>query len=77
MIGVRQFWNRSELSDLNVRVEGNAAVTGLYHVKGRDAHGEAIDSRSRLTNIRAAGWSLGRYGQRREPSFNSCAGVAP
>ena len=40
-----------ELSDLNVRVEGNAAVvTGVNQVKGRDAQGKPFDRRVRFTD---------------------------
>ena len=40
-----------ELSDLNVRVEGNAAiVTGVNRVKGRDAQGQALDRRTCFTD---------------------------
>ena len=41
-----------ELSDLNVRVEGNTAiVTGVNHVKGRDDKGQAIDRMARFTDV--------------------------
>ena len=41
-----------ELSDLNVRVEGNTAiVTGVNHVKGRDDKGQPIDLRARFTDV--------------------------
>ena len=41
-----------ELSDLNVRVEGSTAVvTGVNHVKGRDDKGQAIDRRTRFTDV--------------------------
>ena len=40
-----------ELSDLDVRVDGNAAiVTGINRVKGRDAQGQAFDRRTRFTD---------------------------
>jgi len=40
-----------ELSDLNVRVEGNTAVvTGVNQVKGRDAQGKPFDRRVRFTD---------------------------
>ena len=40
-----------ELSDLNVRVEGNTAiVTGINHVKGRDEQGKPLDRRVRFTD---------------------------
>lgn len=40
-----------ELSELNVRVEGNTAiVTGVNHVKGKDAQGKPIDRRTRFTD---------------------------
>lgn len=41
-----------DLSDLNVRVEGNTAVvTGVNHVLGRDAQGKALDQRVRFTDV--------------------------
>jgi ketosteroid isomerase-like protein len=41
-----------ELSDLNVRVEGNTAiVTGVNHVKGRDDKGQSMDRRTRFTDV--------------------------
>jgi ketosteroid isomerase-like protein len=41
-----------ELSDLNVRVEGNTAVvTGVNHVVGRDDQGKAINQRVRFTDV--------------------------
>lgn len=41
-----------ELSDLNVRVEGNTAVvTGINHVKGRDDKGLPMDRRTRFTDV--------------------------
>jgi ketosteroid isomerase-like protein len=41
-----------DLSDLNVRVEGNTAVvTGINHVVGRDAQGKPIDRRVRFTDV--------------------------
>ncbi|MFN2398878.1 MAG: nuclear transport factor 2 family protein [Gemmatimonadaceae bacterium] len=40
-----------ELSELNVRIEGTAAiVTGVNHVKGRDEQGKAFDRRVRFTD---------------------------
>jgi ketosteroid isomerase-like protein len=40
-----------ELSEMDVRVEGNAAVvTGVNRVKGRDAQGQAFDRRTRFTD---------------------------
>lgn len=40
-----------ELSDLNVRIDGNhAVVTGINHVKGRDAAGKPLNTRSRFTD---------------------------
>ena len=40
-----------ELSDLNTRVDGDAAVvTGVNHVKGRDAQGKPFDRRVRFTD---------------------------
>ena len=41
-----------DLSDLNVRVEGNTAVvTGVNRVVGRDAQGKAMDQRVRFTDV--------------------------
>jgi len=41
-----------ELSDLNVRLEGNiAVVTGVNHVRGRDDKGQPLDRRSRFTDV--------------------------
>ena len=40
-----------ELSDLNIRVDGNTAVvTGVNHVKGRDDKNQPMDYRSRFTD---------------------------
>ncbi|HEY6121307.1 MAG TPA: nuclear transport factor 2 family protein [Pyrinomonadaceae bacterium] len=40
-----------DLSDLNVRVDANAAiVTGINHVKGRDATGQAFDRKTSFTD---------------------------
>jgi ketosteroid isomerase-like protein len=40
-----------ELSDLRVRVEGNAGiVTGINHLKGRDEQGRAFDVRLSFTD---------------------------
>jgi ketosteroid isomerase-like protein len=40
-----------ELSDLTVRVEGNAAlVTGINRVRGKDDKGQAFDRRTRFTD---------------------------
>ncbi len=40
-----------ELSDLDVRVEGNTAiVTGINHVKGRDEQGQPFARRTRFTD---------------------------
>jgi ketosteroid isomerase-like protein len=47
----KQVFESLELTDLNVRVEGNAAiVTGINHVKGRDAKGEAFDRKTSFTD---------------------------
>ncbi|MDQ3258500.1 MAG: nuclear transport factor 2 family protein, partial [Acidobacteriota bacterium] len=41
-----------ELSDMNVRVEGNTAVvTGVNHVKGRDEKGQVFERRTRFTDV--------------------------
>ncbi len=40
-----------ELSDMDVRVEGNTAiVTGINHVRGKDAQGKPFDRRTRFTD---------------------------
>jgi ketosteroid isomerase-like protein len=40
-----------ELSDVSARVEGDAAVvTGINHVRGKDAQGKAFDRRVRFTD---------------------------
>jgi ketosteroid isomerase-like protein len=40
-----------ELSDMNIRVEGNTAiVTGINHVTGRDPQGKSFDRRARFTD---------------------------
>lgn len=40
-----------ELSELNARVEGNSAiVTGVNHLRGRDAQGKPFDRRIRFTD---------------------------
>jgi len=42
-------WN--ELSDMNVRIDGDKAiVTGVNHVKGKDAKGAAYDRKIRFTD---------------------------
>lgn len=47
----KQVLDSLELSELNVRVEGNAAiVTGINRVKGRDAKGEAFDRKTSFTD---------------------------
>lgn len=41
-----------ELSDLNARVDGNKAiVTGINHVKGKDAQGKPFDRRVLFTDV--------------------------
>ncbi len=41
----------AELSEMNIRVEGNmAVVTGVNHVKGRDEKNQPFDRRSRFTD---------------------------
>jgi ketosteroid isomerase-like protein len=41
-----------DLSELNIRTEGNTAVvTGINHVVGRDAQGKAMDRRVRFTDV--------------------------
>jgi len=47
----KQVLDSLELSELNVRVEGSAAiVTGINRVKGRDAKGEAFDRKTSFTD---------------------------
>jgi hypothetical protein len=44
-------WDVLELSDVEARVEGDAAVvTGVNHVRGKDADGKAFDRRIRFTD---------------------------
>jgi ketosteroid isomerase-like protein len=51
MKGDKQVLDSLELSNLNVRVEGNAAiVTGINQVKGRDAKGQAFDRQTSFTD---------------------------
>ena len=41
-----------DLSELNVRIEGNTAVvTGVNHIVGRDAQGKPMDRRARFTDV--------------------------
>lgn len=41
-----------ETTDVNVRVDGDAAiVTGVFHIKGKDAKGAAFDQRFRYTDV--------------------------
>ena len=41
-----------DLSDLNIRVDGNTAVvTSVNHFKGRDAQGKPVDRRARYTDV--------------------------
>ena len=51
-----------ELSDLKVRVEGNAGiVTGINHLKGRDETGQEFDLRLAFTDTyikRHGGWQV-------------------
>jgi ketosteroid isomerase-like protein len=47
--GAVEDWN--ELSDMNIRIEGNTAVvTGINHVKGKDDKGVAYDRKIRFTD---------------------------
>ena len=49
--GDKTVFESLELSDLNTRVDGNTAVvTGINHVKGKDAAGKAFDRRVRFTD---------------------------
>jgi ketosteroid isomerase-like protein len=51
MKGDKTIFESLELSDLNVRVDGNVGiVTGINHVKGRDAQGKSFDRRARFTD---------------------------
>jgi ketosteroid isomerase-like protein len=51
MTGNKEVLDSLVLSDLNVRVETNAAiVTGINSVKGRDAKGQAFDRRTSFTD---------------------------
>lgn len=51
MKGDKTSFESLELSDLNVRVDGNVGiVTGINHVKGRDAQGKSFDRRARFTD---------------------------
>ena len=41
----------AETTDMNIRVDGNAAIiTGIFHSKGKNAKGEAYDRRIRFTD---------------------------
>ncbi len=52
----KQVLDSLELSDLNVRVEGNAAiVTGINSVKGHDAKGQAFDRKTRNGGLKLPG----------------------
>lgn len=45
-------WEQLDLSDMNVRVEGNTGVvTGVNRVRGRNAQGAAVDQRYRFTDV--------------------------
>jgi len=45
-------YDRIDLSDLNIRVDGNTAVvTSVNHFVGRDAQGKAMDRRARFTDV--------------------------
>jgi len=47
----KQTFDILELSDLNVRIEGDVGVvTGINHAKGRDAEGKPMDRRVRFTD---------------------------
>ncbi|MBA3600738.1 MAG: nuclear transport factor 2 family protein [Acidobacteria bacterium] len=44
-------YESAELSEINIRVDGNTAVvTGVNHVKGRDEKGQPMDFRLRFTD---------------------------
>lgn len=61
-----------EVSDLNVRVEGNGAiVTGVNRVKGRDAQGQALDVEPASPTHTSNAMGVGKCGLRKEPYFNS------
>lgn len=41
-----------ELSDVNVHIEGDVAVvTGVNHLRGKNADGKAVDRRVRFTDM--------------------------
>lgn len=49
--GSKSVYESLQLSDMNVRVDGNmAVVTGVNHVKGTDAQGKAMDMKFRFTD---------------------------
>jgi ketosteroid isomerase-like protein len=51
MKGDKTVLDSLELSDLNVRVEGNSAiVTGINRVRGKDAEGKPFDRQTRFTD---------------------------
>jgi ketosteroid isomerase-like protein len=48
----KSVYESAEPSDLNIRVEGNAAyVTGVYRLKGRDEKNQPFDRRIRYTDV--------------------------
>ena len=48
----KEVFDSAVASDMQVRVEGNTGiVTGIYHLKGRDDKGQALDRRIRFTDI--------------------------
>jgi ketosteroid isomerase-like protein len=47
----RSTYDAIELSDVGVRIEGDVAVvTGVNHLRGKDAEGKAVDRRIRFTD---------------------------
>ncbi|MGB7070012.1 MAG: nuclear transport factor 2 family protein [Pyrinomonadaceae bacterium] len=51
MVNGKAVVNWNELSDLNIRVDGNTAiVTGINHVKGKDDKGVPFDRKVRFTD---------------------------
>lgn len=52
IIGDKNTYDLVETTDMNVHVDGNTArVTGIFHLKGKDAKGAAFDTRIRYTDI--------------------------
>ena len=48
----KSVYESAEATDMNIRIEGNAAyVTGVYRLKGRDEKNQAFDRRIRYTDV--------------------------